>query len=106
MNLIDVNQGGVAIEFLRKYLSDMDEYLNIHVGIRVSDMIVVPVLWVDDLVLMDGSIGGMQNQSNKPPACCSKALSVNGTKTKCMAIGHSWHLNLKFNGEDVEEVEI
>ena len=106
VNWIGVNQGGVAIGFLlTKYLSDLDEYLNIHFGTRVSDMIVVHVLWADDLVLMDESIGGVQNQSSKLPVCCSNVLSVNETKTKCMAIDRSGYLNLKFNGENVEEVE-
>ena len=93
--------GGVASGFLfRKYLSDLDEYIDIHFGVCVGDMIVAHILWADDLALMAESISGMQDQINKLSAYCSKNfLSVNETKTKCMAIGHSGNLNLKFNGK-------
>ena len=95
-NLVGVNQGGVASGFLfRKYLSDLDEYLDIHFVVWVGDMIVAHILWADDLVLMAESISGMQDQLSKLSAYCSKnLLSVNETKTKCMAIGHSGNLNL------------
>ena len=70
-NLVGVNQGGVASGFLfRKYLSDLDEYLNIHFGVCVGDMIVAHILWADDLVLMAESISGMQDQLNKLSASC------------------------------------
>ena len=106
-NLVGVNQGGVASGFLfRKYLSDLDEYLDIHFGVCVGDMIVAHILWADDLVLMAESISGMQDQLNKLSAYCSKnLLSVNETKTKCMAIGHSGNLILKLNEKNIEEVE-
>ena len=48
----------------------------------------------------------MQDQLNKLSIYCSKnLLSVNETKTKCKAIGHIGHLNIKFNGKYVGEVE-
>ena len=57
-----MNQGGVASGLLfRKYLSDLDEYLNTHAGICVGDMLVAHILWADDLVLMADSIGVMQD---------------------------------------------
>ena len=74
-NLIGVNQGGVASGLLfRKYLSDLDEYLNTHAGICVGDMLVAHILWADDLVLMADSIGAMQDQLNKLSAYCAKIL--------------------------------
>ena len=106
-NLIGVNQGGVASGFLsRKYLSDLDEYLNTHAGICVGDMLVAHILWVDDLVLMADSIGGMQDQLNKLSAyCAKKLLGVNEMKTRCMILGHNGNLNLKFNGKYIEKVK-
>ena len=99
-----MNQGGITIRFLfRNHLSDLDEYLNTHVGICVGDMLVAHILWVDDLVLMADSVGGMQDQLNKLSAYCSKnLLGVNEIKTKCMSLGH---LNLKFNGKYIEKVK-
>ena len=95
-NLIGVNQGGVASGFLfRKYLSDLDKYLNTHFGICAGDMIVAHILWADDLVLMADSTDGMQVQLNNLSKYCSKnLLSVNEIKTKCMVIGHHEKLNL------------
>ena len=55
-NLVGVKQGGVASGFLfRRYLSDLDRYLNTHFGICASDMIVAHILPADDLVLMADS---------------------------------------------------
>ena len=102
-----MNQGGVASGFLfRKYLSDLDRYLNTHFGICAGDMIVAHILWADDLVLMADSTDGMQVQLNNLSKYCTKnLLSVNEIKTKCMVIGHHEKLNLKFNGKGIEEVE-
>ena len=106
-NLVGVNQGGVASGFLfRRYLSDLDRYLNTHFGICAGDMIVAHILWAVDLVLMAHSTDGMQVQLNNLSKYCSKNLqSVNEIKTKCMVIGHHEKLNLKFNGKGIEEVE-
>ena len=58
-----MNQGGVATGFLfRRYLSDLDKYLNTHFGACAGDMIVAHILWADDLVLMAESTDGMQVQ--------------------------------------------
>ena len=48
-NDMGVNQGGVASGFFfRKYMSDLKQYLDCKVGVRISETILVHLLWVDD----------------------------------------------------------
>ena len=49
---LGVNQGGVASGLLfRKYLSDLNEYLKTKLGICVVEIIIMQLLWADDLIL-------------------------------------------------------
>ena len=91
-----MNQGGLASGFLfRRYLSDLDKYLNTHFGICAGDMIVAHIPWADDLVLIADSTDGIHVQLNNLFKYCSKNLpSVNEIKIKCMVIGHHEKLNL------------
>ena len=50
-NDMGVNHGGVAKVFLvRKYMSDLKQYLDFKVGVCISENILVHLSWADDLV--------------------------------------------------------
>ena len=96
-----VNQGGVAsgLLFFRKYMADLNAFLNTEFGVCIGEMIIAHILWADDLILMSDTPEGLQHQVNGLFKFCSKKpLVVNAIKTKCMTIGDSILLDLHFNG--------
>ena len=58
-----VNQGGVAscLPF-RKYMSDLNVFLNTEFGVRIGEMIIAHILWADDL--MSDTPEGLQRKVN------------------------------------------
>ena len=87
-----MNQGALQSGFclIRKYLSDLDEYLDIHFGVCVGDMIVAHILWADDLVLMAESISGMQDQ-----LLFQKLIECQRNKNKMHGYRSQWESELK-----------
>ena len=74
-NGIGVNQGGNASGFLfRKYISDLGDFLNNHVGVCVGDTILSHLLWADDLILFSDSLGGIKKQLDGLFAFCAKNI--------------------------------
>ena len=105
-DIMGVNQGGVASGLLfRKYMADLDMFLNTEFGVCIGEMIIAHILWADDLILMSDTPEGLQHQLNGLFKFCSKnLLVVNAVKTKCMTIGDSTPLDLHFNGNKIEQV--
>ena len=106
-NILGVNQGGVASGLLfRKYLSDLDEYLKTTVGICVGEIIIMHILWADDLILITDNECGMQKHLDGLLGFCRKNLAiVNEIKTKCMSFGKIKNVKVKFNGKMIEQVD-
>ena len=75
-----MNQGGVASGLMfRKYMADLDMFLNNEFGVCIGELIIAHILWADDLILMSDSIDGLQHQLNGLFKFCSKnLLIVNG----------------------------
>ena len=105
-DIMGVNQGGVASGLLfRKYMADLNAFLNTEFGVCIGEMIIAHILWADDLILMSDTPEGLQHQVNGLFKFCSKnLLVVNAVKTKYMTIGDSTSLDLHFNGNKIEQV--
>ena len=106
-NVLGVNQGGVASGLLfRKYMADLDDYLNSKFGICIGEIIIVHLLWADDLILMAECVKGLQNLLNGLYAFCKKNLAiVNEVKTKCMVFGKIEKVEVYFNKQLIEQVQ-
>ena len=79
-NVLGVNQGGVASGLLfRKYLSDLNEYLNSKFGICVGEVIIMHILWADDLILITDEENGMQRHLDGLLEFCRKNLANNAS---------------------------
>ena len=106
-NVLGVNQGGVASGLLfRKYLSDLSDYLNSKFGICVGKIIIMHILWADDLVLITDEENGMQRHLDGLLEFCKNNLAiVNEIKTKCMAFGKIKQVTITFNGKIIEQVD-
>ena len=69
-------------------MADIGEYLSTNVGICIDEMIIVHLLWADDLILISDSIPGLQKQLGGLLVYCSKNLMIaNEIKTKYMVFG-------------------
>ena len=86
-NNIGVNQGGIASGLLfRKFMADLCNYLHTEFGVLLGDLIILHLLWADDLILISNSPVGLQKQLNGLEKFCSENHTiVNSMKTKCMA---------------------
>ena len=59
---LGINQGDIARDVIfRRYMADTGEYLNKSIGICIEEIITLPFLCADDLVLISDSIQGLQN---------------------------------------------
>ena len=103
---LGVNQGGSASDVLfRRYMADIGEYLNKSFGVCIEEIIIVQLLWADDLILISDSIQGLQKQLNGLLIYCSKNLMVaNEVKTKYMIFGTREDTELYFDGKRIERV--
>ena len=105
-NAMGVNQGGVASGLLfRKYMADMGGYLKCRFGVCIGEVIIMHLLWADDLILIADTCNGLQRQLDGLQEFCSKNLTaVNEIKTKCMAFGKIETVQVNFNGKAIEQV--
>ena len=106
-NFLGVNQGGVASGLLfRKYLADMGNYLESEFGVCIGEVIIMHLLWADDLILIADSEIGLQRQLNGLQNFCRKNLTaVNEIKTKCMTFGKIKNTHVTFNNKTIEQVD-
>ena len=102
-----VNQGGCASDILfRRYLADVSDYLTSHSGVCLGDMIMLHLLWADDLILVTEEIDGMQKQLDGLAEFGKENQAiVNDTKTKIMGIGTGDEkIKVHFQGKQIEQV--
>ncbi len=105
---IGVNQGGSSSPHtFVSYLSDLRQYLDESAGIHIdSDLILLHLLWADDLILVSSSQEGLQQQLDLLFEYCSKwRLIINTLKTKVMCFPSSINVHFKFNGSEIETVK-
>ena len=104
---IGVNQGGNASPFLfKKYMSDLDKYLNKHTGINIGDELLMHELWADDLYMITDCTKNSQMQLNDLKSFCTpNHMIVNSIKTKCMVFGKIEDVNLYFNDQPIDVVD-
>ena len=57
-------------------MADIGEYLNKSFGVCIEEIIIVHLLWADDLILFWDSIQGLQRQLNGLLSYCYKNLIV------------------------------
>jgi hypothetical protein len=100
------NQGGpISPSMFREMLADLKVYLNAECGIVISDtLILVHLLWADDLILVSDSAGGLQSQLDGLFKFCSKfQMIVNEMKTNVVLFGKCPKENLSFvfNGKQL-----
>ena len=103
---LGINQGGSASDvLLRRYMADIEEDLNKSFGVCIEEVIIVHLLWEDDLILISDSIQVSQKQLNGLLIYCSKNLMVtNEVKTKYMIFGAREYTELHFDGKKIERV--
>ena len=102
-----VNQGGCASDILfRRYLADLSEYLTCHSGVCLGEMIVLHMLWADDLILVTETIKDMQRQLDGLATFGEKNQAiVNDIKTKIMGINTGdEEITVYFRGKQIEQV--
>ena len=56
-------------------MADIGEYLNKSFGVCIDEIIIVHLLWADDLILISDSIQGLQKQLNGVLIYCSTKLN-------------------------------
>ena len=106
LSTLGVNQGGIASGFMfRRYMADLSDYLKHEFGVCTDELIIVHLLWADDLILLSDSVEGLQTQLNGLlEFCANNHMLVNYVKTKCMAFGNSGKFQLTFNSKPIERV--
>ena len=83
-------------------MADIGKYLNKDFGVCIEAIIIVHLLWADDLILISDSIQGLQKQLNCLLIYCSKNLMVaNKVKTKYMIFGTREDTELYFDGKRI-----
>ena len=107
-NNLGVNQGGVASGLLfRKFMADLSDYLYAEVGVCMGNLIILHLLWADDLILISNTTAGLQKQLNGLLNFCSENHTiVNAIKTKCMAYNAKQPLIIHFNNTAVSQVRV
>ena len=53
-------------------MSDLSEYLRNEFGVPIGDMIMVHLLWADDLILISDTLDGIKKQLNGLKIFCEK----------------------------------
>ena len=104
---LGVNKGGNASpRLVRKYLSDLGDYLSKHFGICISEKIIAHLLWAGDIVLLSDSAKGPQKQlDGLLQFFANNLMIVHETKTKEMIFGERKDATFYFNGKNIETVE-
>ena len=101
---LGVNQGGPnSPDMFKGFLDDIGDYLNKKCGIVISnELLLLHLLWADDLILMSNTPEGLQTQLDQLLQYCSDwQMIVNILKTKVMIFGskkasnqpHIFHFN-------------
>ena len=86
-------------------MSDLGTYLNKSYGVCIGDIIMMHLLWADDLQLVSEGEDSMQKLLNGLFIFCKNNQTVvNEIKTKCMTFGKIKSVNLIFNGNSIEQV--
>lgn len=95
-------------QLFTEFLTDLKEYMDISDGITVEDIMMMYLLFADDLVLFGETPDALQNQIN----CLFKYVShwhliVSIVKTKILIINKRYAQNVIFyyNGTRIDEVE-
>jgi exonuclease III len=105
---VGVNQGGPnSPRLFKKFLADLGMFLQDKYGICLSDdVILLHILWADDLVIMSDTAEGLQQQLDGVFNFCKQNhMIVNELKTKVMVYGSKEELpSLKYNGKVLEVV--
>lgn len=85
------------------FLSDIRHYLDEKCGVVISDdMLLLHLLWADDLILVSNSASDLQHSLNNLYTYCSKwQLIVNVLKTKVMVFGVKDCSAISFHFNDV-----
>ena len=84
-------------------MADVGDYLNSHLGIIISDVILVHLLWADDLMLFSDTTEGLLSLLNDLEKFCSNnQMIVNKTKTKVLCFGGRTAPNVYFNNKLIE----
>jgi hypothetical protein len=99
---IGMNQGGPNSPLLfRKFLSDLSLFLKANCGIVISDdMILLHLLWADDMLLLADSPENLQIQLDGLFTFCKTYhMIVNETKTKIMVYGKESNHKFIYNGK-------
>ena len=111
LQTVGVNQGGNASPTIfREYLSDLRDYLDDFTGvcladISISDIILLNLLWADDLILVSTTCPGAQKQMDGLELFSEKnQTTVNGIKTKVMVFGKPMDVRITFKGQPIEQV--
>ena len=106
-NNLGVNQGGIASGLLfRKYLSDLNTYLNSECGVCIQGDILLHLLWADDLVLVSGSATGLQRQLNSLSVFCKRNhMLVNESKTKFLVFGKHNVVRIFYDNKEIEQAQ-
>ena len=67
--------GDSSRNLFRRYMADIGEYLCSHAGGCVEEIIIIHLLWADDLILISDSRNGLQKQLNGLLKYCAKKLN-------------------------------
>ena len=87
-------------------MADLCEYLTTEFGVCTEEMILLHLLWADDLILVSDTIEGLQAQlDGLLNFCADNLMIVNYIKTKVMAFGNVPQFIVRFNGRLIERVE-
>ena len=104
---VGVNQGGNTSPLLfRRYLHDLNDYLDKHTGICIADEILLHMLWADDLVMISSNPKHAQRQlDGLSKFCAPNQMVANELKTKYMVFGNLASFSLELNGKNIEKVQ-
>ena len=86
-NNLGVNQGGIVIGLMLfgKFMADINYYHYAEFGICMGNLIILHLLWADDLIFISNTPTGLQKQLNGLLNFCSENYTiVNAIKTKCI----------------------
>ena len=108
---VGVNQGGNAsTTIFWEYLADLRDYLDEFTGVclsdtTISDIMLLNLLWADDLILVSTSVSGTQKQLDGLENFGIKNQTiVNGAKTKIIVFGKQLDVNATYQGKPIEQV--
>ena len=104
---VGVNQGGNTSPLLfRRYLHDLNDYLDKHTGICKADEILLHMLWADDLVMISSNPKHAKRQlDGLSKFCAPNQMVANELKTKYMVFGNLASFSLELNGKNLENVQ-